>query len=446
MQNVITRKGLDLKIAGTPGPAVFQVPKPSHVAAVPGYVPLVKPKLQVAPGDRVKIGSLLYTDRARPLLRFLSPGAGRIGDIRFGPRRSVREIVIALDEQEAEEQFARIDAAALAAMDRQDLVNLIVAGGLWPLLRALPFRAIAPTDTPPPAIVVSLDNREPFHPAPAAYLDGNGQWFDFGLEALQKLCPTVIVAARAETSPATARLNGNVTLRVRGPYPADDPGVICYRIKRHPAQNSSWFIWGQDVVLLGRLLGQGRYPVERIVAVAGAAAARTGVCRTRLGVPLADLSPPLADGITVRHVAGGLFSGRDAGPEGHLGLYETSFALVPEGGPREFLSLFSPGWTKPTASRSFLSRFNPRPLPVDCLRHGGQRACIGCMACARICPVDLLPQLIYKAVLAEDVETYLAHGLLDCVACGLCSYVCPAKIDLTATFTAARAACYWERA
>jgi Na+-transporting NADH:ubiquinone oxidoreductase subunit A len=68
------------------------------------------------------------------------------------------------------------------------------------------------------------------------------------------------------------------------------------------------------------------------------------------------------------------------------------------------------------------------------------------MACARVCPVDLLPQFIYKSILAEEVETYLAHGLLDCVECGLCSYVCPAKIELVAAFKAARAACYRERA
>jgi len=446
MQTVSIEKGYDPRIAGSPGPAIFQAQRPAEVAVVPGHIPLVRPKLQVAVGDRVKIGSLLYTDKDRPRLRFLSPGAGRVSAIHLGQRRSVLEIIVCLDDQEAEESFTRIDAARLAAMEAADLVNLIVAGGLWPLIRSLPFRVVAPMDQPPPAILVSLDNREPFHPAPAVYLDGNWQWFTFGLDVLKRLCPAVIVAGRQEDATLAGRLTDTVTHWIDGPYPADDPAVICYRTKRRHTDNTSWFVWGQDVILLGRLLAQGRYPVARTVAVAGTAAARTGHCRTRLGVALAHLSPSFADGLTVRHIAGGLFTGRDAGPAGHLGLCETGVSLIPETGSREFLALLSPGWSKPTVSRSFLSRFNPRALPVDCYCHGGRRACIGCMACARICPVDLLPQFIYKAILAEDVENYLAHGLLDCVECGLCSYVCPAKIDLAAAFKAARQACYRERA
>ena len=54
--------------------------------------------------------------------------------------------------------------------------------------------------------------------------------------------------------------------------------------------------------------------------------------------------------------------------------------------------------------------------------------------------MDILPHMTYKAILAEETEEYLQHGLLDCVACGLCSYVCPSKIELTHTFTLAKAA------
>ena len=123
-----------------------------------------------------------------------------------------------------------------------------------------------------------------------------------------------------------------------------------------------------------------------------------------------------------------------------MGLYETSLTLMPGGNVREFLALFKPGYRSPTYSRVFLSRLNPEALNYDCNRHGGDRACIACMHCADVCPVEILPQMTYKAILAEEVEEYLEHGLLDCVACGLCSYVCPAKIELTAAFTAAKEA------
>jgi Na+-transporting NADH:ubiquinone oxidoreductase subunit A len=75
---------------------------------------------------------------------------------------------------------------------------------------------------------------------------------------------------------------------------------------------------------------------------------------------------------------------------------------------------------------------------MDCNRHGGRRACIQCNFCTQVCPVDILPQLTYKAILAGEVEEALAHGLLDCVECGLCSLVCPSKIELFQTLREAR--------
>jgi Na+-transporting NADH:ubiquinone oxidoreductase subunit A len=82
---------------------------------------------------------------------------------------------------------------------------------------------------------------------------------------------------------------------------------------------------------------------------------------------------------------------------------------------------------------------------MDCNRHGGVRACIACGYCAQVCPVDILPQLTFKAVLADAVEEFLAHGLLDCVECGLCTYVCPSKIELADILVQAKAAYYKEQ-
>ncbi len=63
--------------------------------------------------------------------------------------------------------------------------------------------------------------------------------------------------------------------------------------------------------------------------------------------------------------------------------------------------------------------------------NGEERACINCGYCARVCPVDILPQFTFKAAAADEIEEALALGLLDCVECGLCSFVCPAKIEIS---------------
>ena len=70
--------------------------------------------------------------------------------------------------------------------------------------------------------------------------------------------------------------------------------------------------------------------------------------------------------------------------------------------------------------------------------------CNGCGLCAKICPVDILPQFTMKCLVADEVEEALAHGLLDCAECGLCTYACPSKIELREVFRTAKAQYYKE--
>jgi Na+-transporting NADH:ubiquinone oxidoreductase subunit A len=231
-----------------------------------------------------------------------------------------------------------------------------------------------------------------------------------------------------------------VNLAYTGKYPAGDPGVLLYHTKTTPDENNSWFITGQDLLLVAHLLKTGHYPTRRVIAVGGSAAGDARHVQTRLGAPIAHLLDHIPDAATTRCVAGGVFRGHTVMPGDFLGLYETALTVLPEGNEKEFLALFNPGWRKPTYSRIYLSALNPTNLPANCNRHGDERACIACMHCADVCPVDILPQLAYKAVLAGEVEEALAHGLLDCVECGICTCVCPSKIELMETLKTAKAA------
>ena len=82
---------------------------------------------------------------------------------------------------------------------------------------------------------------------------------------------------------------------------------------------------------------------------------------------------------------------------------------------------------------------------MNCNMNGEERACVNCGTCATICPVDILPQYAMKAVLAEEIDDALAHGLLDCVECGLCTYVCPSKIEICETLKQAKHEYYREQ-
>jgi Na+-transporting NADH:ubiquinone oxidoreductase subunit A len=437
MNLIRVSKGHDLPLEGRPATDLDVLPKPSRVAVLPERISFVKPKLMVKEADAVSIGTPLFHDKRHPRVRFLSPGGGVVEAIEFGPRRVIRKIVIRLDETEAADSFPPFDEGRLRRTDRRELVGALLDGGLWPLLRALPYRDYPDPEAEPPAIIVTLADDEPFKPDPAVYLAGRQDLFGYGMQVLARLAPRVFVPAPASANGALQAVDTWITHAVSGPYPALDPGVFVYHTRRSPADNRAWFVSGQDVLLIAGLLRDGRYPTERIVAIGGPAAGRRRHAAVRMGAPLKPLAD-LGGEASVRCIVGGVLRGFTGDPDGYFGYFETALNLVPVGDHREFMALVRPGYRKATFSRAFLSVLNRDTMPMDCNLHGELRPCVACNACSRVCPVDILPQLTYKSLLADDIEEALAHGLLDCVECGLCSYVCPAKIELCDHLTRAK--------
>ncbi len=447
MKIIRIKKGYNLKVVGSPSVSVQKTEQPTHLALLPEHLPFVKPRLKVAKGDHVALGSPLIEDKRNPKIQFLSPGGGCITDIRFGPRRVIQEIIIKLNETEKAVDFERYSPEDIDKMSRDQLIQALITGGLWPLIKELPFRDHASLEVEPPCLYVILDSLEPFHPLPKVYLNGNDALFRFGLKVLNKLAAAPVYVCRHEKhSDLASTFDDIINLTYTGNYPAHDPGVLLYRMKTSASENRAWFINGQDVLLIARLLRNGVYPSERIVSLGGAGASDPRHVISRMGSPMSVIAAERAEIENCRHIQGGILTGFNAASQSYLGYFETALNLLPEGNHRgELLGLFNPGYRKPTFSRAFLSAINQDELEMNCNMHGGERACIACGYCALVCPVDILPQFTYKAILAGEIEESLEHGLLDCVECGLCSYVCPSKIDLFESLKKAKAEFYKEQ-
>jgi len=444
--NVIhLKKGYSPRIAGAPPRQLHVLDTPRHVGMVPEQIPFIKPRLLVEEGDPVAIGSPLFEDKRNTRIRFLSPGGGRVTHIDFGPRRVLRQIVIALD---AEEQGASLDvppAGKWDALPRQTLVDTLLTGGVWPFLRALPFMDIADPDDVPPAILVRLGDDEPFAPDPSVYLDGREADFKSGIDLLKQLSDRVLIHLAGDEAILSMLPDQTDVLRFSGPYPTGNPCVQLYRTKSGPQQNRAWFIDGQDVILLGELMRSGCYPVNRVMTVGGSSAPATGHVLTRAGVPLRWLNRgSFAGQPAARHIVGGVFTGYTGSPDSFMGFYQNALNLIATGDREELFGFIRPGMNKPSYSRAFLSALRRNPFPMDCGQHGEVRACVNCGTCAAICPVDILPQFTMKCLVVDEVEEALAHGLLDCAECGLCTYACPSKIELREVFRSAKAKYYKE--
>ena len=60
--------------------------------------------------------------------------------------------------------------------------------------------------------------------------------------------------------------------------------------------------------------------------------------------------------------------------------------------------------------------------------------CIRCGECIDVCPMNLMPALMYKALYTGDVEEMNSVHLMDCCECGCCAYNCPAGVPLVLAF------------
>ena len=441
MISVTMKKGYDLPISGKPSLKLNQTTKPERVASLPERIPFIKPRLQVKVDDHVKIGSVLFTDKRNPDLAFLSPGSGVVTEINFGPRRVIQEIVIRLDAEEQYVDFSKVSDAEIRSLDKARLTQMLMQGGVWPLIRALPFRNIADPETQPAAIWVMLGSREPFQVSPEVFLRGREALFAYGLKVLKRFGFPVHVVA-----PDSLRLQNIselITHRMGGKYPSLDPGVVVYKAKKSAAENAAWYLSGQDLLAIALLLKNGRYPVERIAVTGGSRVKAPVHYQTRIGIPVADMVPELTAAETC--IAGGVFTGYAVAATSYLGLYETSLTCIAREEAAELFGFLRPGLGKHSYSRTFLSVYRKRPFNMDSGLHGEERACVNCGTCAKVCPVDILPQFTVKCLGADAIEEALAHGLLDCVECGLCSYVCPSKIEIREILQKARHAYYLEQ-
>lgn len=446
MKRLKSGKTFHSKLIGVPELKMISLPAPDTVALVPVTSPFIKLKLLAGENDIVKIGTPLLRDKRDPQVHFVSPGGGKIEAIVRGPRRTIKEIIIRLDrETETCEAFAPIPVEMLEAMPREELIQILKLRGIWPFIRQFPFMDLPDSHAPLPMVVISLHPGEPFAPAPSVFLEDQVSPFHYGLAVLKQLAKKVIVAAPQKfiLSLKNMGLSDQITHVTQDQYPAGDPGVILYQIKKSAADNTGCTMDAQELIAMGTLLSTGHYQTHRIYSVAGTPARPPAHYHTRMGSPVKHLV-----GETRAHmgiITGGLFSGALTPGDAHMGTGISSAIVLEATDKDAFFGFMWPGRKRLSESRTFLSCLNPTPLGMDATLHGEERACINCGWCDKKCPVDLLPQFIMKTVGAGEMEEALEMGLLDCTGCGLCTFVCPSKIDLAGILFLATQTCYRER-
>lgn len=169
------------------------------------------------------------------------------------------------------------------------------------------------------------------------------------------------------------------------PYQA---GIVCVNVATCAAVH--------DAVYLGRPL------IDRVVTVTGPNVSRPGNYRVLLGTPMQHVldMAGVSDLRDRELIMGGPMMGQR--------LQRTDVPVV-------------------KASNCLLvNETRQANLPV--------MPCIRCGACARACPMQLLPQQLYWHSRAANLDKLAHYHIKDCIECGCCAVVCPSQIPLVHHF------------
>ena len=434
------KKGYDIKVAGAAEKVLTTLENPKKVAVMPNEFRGIKVKLNVKPGDAVKIGSVLFEDKTLSDIKFVSPVSGKVLEINRGERRALMEIVIENDLKDEKVTIGNWKKDDLKKLDAKAIKKALLNGGMWPHIIQRPFSRIAnPEDTPRDIFISGMDTA-PLAADPNFIMEGMEDYFQTGLDMLAKLTSGKVYLSLDLKNKSYAKAFTNATGVEKhyfsGPHPAGNVGVQIHHIDALRRGEVLWTLKPFAVALFGKFFIEGFFQPERVVAVAGSSLKKGKYYKTITGTPVTMLVPEneVVDG-EVRLISGNILSGRKITPTSYVCYYDNLISFIPEGKRRRKLfGYFRPGFKTPSYSNTYLSKFlmmARKDYVLDTKIHGGKRAFVATGDYENVLPMDILPVYLAKSILADDIEEMEGLGILelDEEDIALCSYICLSKTN-----------------
>ncbi|HCT9384822.1 Na(+)-translocating NADH-quinone reductase subunit A [Enterobacter cloacae complex sp. I1M] len=427
------RKGLDLPISGVPEQHVTTGASIHHVAIVGDDYVGMRPAMLVQEGDRVIKGQALFEDKKNPGVKFTAPASGTVVAIHRGERRVLQSVVIQIEGDEKRE-FARFDAADLATLSHDAVQTQLLESGLWTALRTRPYSKTPLPGTVPAAIFVTAIDTNPLSADPQPLILAERKAFDAGLTVLTRLTPGKVHVCQASGGKLGGHPQGQVAFNeFAGPHPAGLVGTHIHFLEPVSLTKQVWHLNYQDVIAIGKLFTTGELCAERIIAIGGPQATQPRLVRTLLGADLTALLAGETKEGENRIISGSVLSGRHAtGPMAWLGRFHLQVSVVLEGREKELFGWVLPGAEKYSVTRTTLGHFLRRKLfNFSTSTNGGERAMVPIGNYERVMPLDILPTVLLRDLLAGDTDGAQALGCLelDEEDLALCTYVCPGKYE-----------------
>ena len=430
MSKVIKLKqGLDINLVGEAQKTVTQTVAATEVSLKPSDFACLKPHLEVKVGDKVKAGSVLFTDKNRPEICFCSPVSGEVTEVRRAERRRITDVIVKADGQN---DYVKFD---VKTSSKDDVKKLLLQSGVWPYLRQRPFNIIADPSQNAKAVYISTFDSAPLAADYQFVLKDQVAEFQAGVDILSKLAP-VYVGYNAKISGNIFQSVKNATLvGFEGPHPAGNAGVQISYVCPVNKGEQVIVVNPQDVVIIGRLAKNGIYDAKKTIAFAGSKVKSPAYVSTVANANISGIINGNYDNADARIIGGNVLTGTKLDENGYLGFYDNEITIIPEGNYYDFFGWALPGLKKYSFSHTFFSWLNPKKqYDLDTHMHGEKRAYVVTGTFEKLVPMDILPLQLIKAILAENIELMENLGIYEVAEedFALCEFADTSKTDIQA--------------
>lgn len=429
------KRGLDLPIDGAPVSSIEDGPMARSVAVIGFDYVGMKPTMAVQVGDKVAKGQLLFEDKKNPGVKYTSPASGTVSEINRGAKRVFQSLVIDVAGDD-EITFAQYEASNLLSLTRQDIVDNLVASGLWTAIRTRPFSKVPSVDAIPTALFINVMDTNPLALDPSLVVnesEASKASFIAGVDALSHLSDRVFVCHGQWDGFPKFNAKNIQTEIFEGKHPAGLSGTHNHFLAPASATRQVWNINYQDVMAIGKLFTTGKLCVDRIISLAGPVVKKPRLLRTTIGANLNELTAGELQEGENRIISGSVLSGRTAtDPLGYLGRFHLQVSVLKEGFHRDFMGWLSPGKERHSVLNIYLSAFtSSKKFKLNTNTNGSPRGMVPVGTYEEVMPLDILSTHLLRSLIVGDTDMAVKLGVLELEEedLALCTYVCPGKYE-----------------
>ena len=403
------KKGLDIPLGGKPSEKITEDSTSKIFAIYPDDFPGPIWKSQVKPGDKLKAGDILLSDKATGKICLVAPVSGEVKEINRGERRHINFISIEKDSYKKEsEQPVKENIPE----DAEGIKEILKRSGLWAMMRQRPFDIVPDPEAEPRDIFITAFDSAPL--AGEMVTESDKEWIDKGIAALSKLTKgKVYYNIRPEETVYPA--NCEVT-EFEGPHPAGNVGTQIAAIKPVNKGETVWTLDARTAARIGKLLS-GIHDYETLVAVTGPEVEDPHLVKAIVGASIEGLLKGfISDVKGKRIISGNVLTGEKVGMDGFLHYPYRQITVIEEGDEAdEFMGWASMNPGKYSVKRNFPAflRGLSKPFNFDARIKGGQRAMILSGEYDKVFPFDIYPEYLLKAIMAGDIDRMEKLGIYE---------------------------------